>query len=246
MSTLNEFISSVKTEGLMRSSRFAVSFSLPGVIGPGKFSQDLRKILLYCDNINLPGLTVETTPAKTFGEVREMPYQKQYDNINMGFYVDNNMSVKLLFDAWMNAIQDPVSRTFNYYKDYTTDINIEVYDIANKSKYAVTLFQAYPKTLNAVQMDYGNKEVMKLSVSMNYKYWQSSALTSSSTGSSLSNATQGSSFLNSGFLGNALKIPSTYFTNFNVFQTGFNSFEQGRSSLFSSETASVGRGSTFI
>jgi hypothetical protein len=110
----------------------------------------------------------------------------------------------------------------------------------------VTLFQAYPKSLNAVQMDYGNKEVMKLSVSMNYKYWQSSALTSSSTGSSLSNATQGSSFLNSGFLGNALKIPSTYFTNFNVFQTGFNSFEQGRSSLFSTETASVGRGSTFI
>jgi hypothetical protein len=191
-------------------------------------------------------MTIETTSAKTFGEVREMPYQKQYDNINMGFYVDNNMSVKLLFDAWMNAIQNPVSRTFNYYKDYTTDITIIVYDIANKSRYAVTLFQAYPKTLNAVQMDYGNKEVMKLSVSMNYKYWQSSQVYSISTGSSLSNATQGSQFLNGGFLGDSMTIPDTYFTNFNGFQTGFNSFEQGRSSLFSTETASVGQGSTFI
>lgn len=246
MSTLNEFISLVKSDGLMRSSRFAVSFSLPTVVAPGKYSQDLRKILLYCDNVNLPGLTIETSQAKTFGEVREMPYQKQYDNINMGFYVDNNMSVKLLFDAWMNAIQDPVSRTFNYYKDYTTDITIVVYDIANKSRYAVTLFQAYPKTLNAVQMDYGNKEVMKLSVSMNYKYWQSSQVYSNSSGSSLSNATQASPFLNGGFLGDSLSIPSTYFTNFNGFQTGFNSFEQGRASLFSTETASVGQGSTFI
>jgi hypothetical protein len=246
MATLNEFISSVKSDGLMRSSRFAVSFSLPVVIGPGKYSEDLRKVLLYCDNINLPGLTIETTAAKTFGEVREMPYQKQYDNINMGFYVDNNMSVKLLFDSWMNAIQDPVSRTFNYYKDYTTDITISVYDIANKSRYAVTLFQAYPKAINPVQMDYGNKEVMKLSVSMNYKYWQSSALMQSSSTDSTTNQTQGIPFLNSGFLGDSMSIPSTYFTNFNQYQTGFNSFEQGRASLFSSETASVGRGSTFI
>jgi hypothetical protein len=156
------------------------------------------------------------------------------------------MSVKLLFDAWMNAIQNPVSRTFNYYKDYTTDITIIVYDIANKSRYAVTLFQAYPKTLNAVQMDYGNNEVMKLSVSMNYKYWQSSQVYSNSSGSSLSNATQRSPFLNGGFLGDSMTIPDTYFTNFNAFQTGFNSFEQGRASLFSTETASVGRGSTFI
>lgn len=246
MATLNEFISSVKSDGLMRSSRFAVSFSLPVVIGPGKYSEDLRKVLLYCDNVNLPGLTIETTAAKTFGEVREMPYQKQYDNINMGFYVDNNMSVKLLFDSWMNAIQDPVSRTFNYYKDYTTDITISVYDIANKSRYAVTLFQAYPKAINPVQMDYGNKEVMKLSVSMNYKYWQSSALMQSSSTDSTTNQTQGIPFLNGGFLGDSMSIPSTYFTNFNQYQTGFNSFEQGRASLFSSETASVGRGSTFI
>lgn len=245
MATLNEFISSVKSDGLMRSSRFAVSFSLPIVIGAGKFSEDLRKVLLYCDNINLPGLTIETTSAKTFGEVREMPHQKMYDNINMGFYVDNNMSVKLLFDSWMNAIQDPVSRTFNYYKDYTTDVTIDVYDIANKSRYAVTLFQAYPKAINQVQMDYGNKDVMKLSVSMNYKYWQSSAMATSSSGSP-SNATQGSPFLNGGFLGDSLSIPNTYFTNFNQYQTGFNSFEQGRASLFSAESASVGRGSTFI
>jgi hypothetical protein len=198
------------------------------------------------DNVNLPGLTIETTQAKTFGEIREMPYQKMFDNINMGFYVDNAMSVKLLFDAWMEAIQDPVTRTFNYYKDYTTDITVEVFDIANKVRYIVTLFQCYPKMINPVQMDYAGKDVMKLLVSMNYKYWQSFAATSSGSAPSLSSTSFGSGLLNGGLIGDSLRVPDTYFTNFDTFQTGFNSFEQGRASLFSSETASVGQGSILI
>lgn len=245
MATLNEFISNIKSEGLMRTSRFAVAFSLPGAISAGLYERNLRKILLYCDNINLPGITIETTAAKTYGEERQMPHQKQFETINMGFYVDNAMSVKSLFDNWMGAIQDPQTRNFNYYWDYVTDITIDVFDIADKTRYQVTLFQAYPKAINPIQMDYGNKDVMKLSVAMEYKYWTSTLTTSSGAGNTKPFSNIINSFGNSinSFLGNSVKIPSTYFTNFDQYQTGFNSFEQGRASLFSSETASVGRGS---
>jgi hypothetical protein len=225
MATLNEFISTVAGEGLMRTSRFAVIFSIPSIVTQGQYNRELRKVLLYCDNINLPGITLETTAAKTFGEHREMPHNKLFDTINMGFYVDNSMSVKLLFDNWMGAIQDPITRTFNYYKDYTTDITIDVFDIADKSRYQVTLFQCYPKALNPIQMDYSNKDVMKMTVAMNYKYWISSAAT------------------NNEYLGDTVKVPTKYFTNFDQYQTGFNSFENSRNSLYSSETASVGQGS---
>ena len=248
MASLNEFISTIAGEGLMRTSRFAVMFSLPNAIVEGQYSRDLRKVLLYCDNINLPGITLETTAAKTFGEHREMPYNKLFDTINMGFYVDNSMSVKLLFDNWMGAIQDPVTRTFNYYWDYVTDITVDVFDIAEKSRYQVTLYQCYPKALTPVQMDYGNKEIMKLSVAMNYKYWRSNAATNTfganeaGVDGSFSNAQD---TLNQ-YLGDTAKVPDTYFTNFQDYQTGFNSFEQGRASLFSSETASIGQGSISI
>ena len=244
MATLNEFIATVAGEGLMRTSRFAVMFTLPSAIVEGKYTRDLRKVLLYCDNINLPGITLETTAAKTFGEAREMPHNKLFDTMNMGFYVDNSMAVKLLFDNWMGAIQDPVTRTFNYYKEYTTDIIIDVFDVADKSRYQVTLYQCYPKALNPVQMDYANKEVMKMVVAMNYKYWRSSATTNTYGG----NLGAGGAFSNSQdslneYLGDTANVPDAYFTNFNQYQTGFNSFEQGRASLFSSETASVGQGS---
>lgn len=246
MATLNEFISQVAGEGLMRTSRFAVMFSLPSGITVGQYTGELRKVLLYCDNINLPGITLETTAAKTFGEHREMPHNKLFDTINMGFYVDNSMAVKLLFDNWMGAIQDPVTRTFNYYYQYTTDIVVDVFDVADKSRYQVTLFQCYPKAINPVQMDYSNKDVMKMTVAMNYKYWTSTATTNTYGGNA--EAANGAAFSNSQdtlnqYLGDTAAVPSTYFTNFDQYQTGYNSFEQGRASLFSAETAATGRGS---
>jgi hypothetical protein len=242
MAKLNDFISSVAGEGLMRTSRFAVTFTLPNAMPAGNYVGNLRKILLYCDSINLPGINLETSQAKTFGEYREMPYNKLFDNVNMSFYVDNAMSVKLLFDSWMGAIQNPVTRSFNYYADYITDIDIDVFDIANNIRYALTLAQCYPKAINPIQMDYAGREVMKMTVSMNYKYWLS--------GGSQNNvqAVQPNGVLNqvNKFLGDAIKIPQTYFTNFNQFQNSVQSFENVRqNSLYPQTTAGFGTASMF-
>jgi hypothetical protein len=239
MANLKEFIAAVKGEGLMRNNRFSVFFSIPSGV---EQSFDLRKVMLYCDSITLPSLTVETAQAKTFGEFREMPYNKLFDNITMSFYVDNSMQVKLLFDQWMNSIQDPITRTFNYYKTYTTDLNIDVFDVAEKQRYQLVLYEAYPKSISAVQMDYSNKDVMKLQVSMNYKYWLSSATSSAETQSATGSSILNNLFSNNGLLGSALKVPTQYFTNFNNYQTGFQSFEQGRAPLFGSSSQGISTG----
>jgi len=242
MAKLNDFISSVAGEGLMRTSRFAVTFTLPNAMPAGNYVGNLRKILLYCDSINLPGINLETSQAKTFGEYREMPYNKLFDNVNMSFYVDNAMSVKLLFDSWMGAIQNPVTRSFNYYADYITDIDIDVFDIANNIRYALPLAQCYPKAINPIQMDYAGREVMKMTVSMNYKYWLSSGSQNNVQ------AVQPNGVLNqvNKFLGDAIKIPQTYFTNFNQFQNNVQSFENVRqNSLYPQTTAGFGTASMF-
>jgi hypothetical protein len=242
MANLKEFIASVKGEGLMRNNRFSVFFSIPSGI---QQSIDLRKVMLYCDSVTLPPVTVETAQAKTFGEFREMPYNRLFDNISMTFYVDNSMQVKLLFDEWINSIQDPTTRTFNYYKTYVTDLNIDVFDVAEGQRYQVVLYEAYPKAISAVQMDYSNKDVMKLQVSMNYKYWLSSSIASADAQSATGNSILNKLFASNGLLGRALAVPTQYFTNFNSFQTGFQSFEQGRAPLFGSGSQGITNGTTF-
>lgn len=246
MASLNEFLAAVKTEGLMRTNRFSVFFNIPASV---QQNFDLRKVMLYCEAAALPGVTLETAQAKVFGEFREMPYGRLFDNVNLTFYVDNAMTVKSVFDEWINSIQNPETRAMNYYKNYITDVEITVYDLAEKQRYTVTLYEAYPKSLSPITMDYKDKDVMRMNVSMNYKYWKASPVSAIPSASGATNSPAGlldSALQNSGFSGTGFKVPTQYFTNFNSYQTGFQSFEQGRANLFSSATSQGVSNSTGI
>ena len=79
--------------------------------------------------------------------------------------------VKKLFDQWQNQISNPITRTYNYYNNYARNMVIEVQDINDNTRYSVCLWECYPKTVGNIQLDYASKDVMKLSVGMQYKYW---------------------------------------------------------------------------
>jgi hypothetical protein len=162
-SPLNDFISKVKQGGLARTNRYTVLIPRGG--------DRARDILLLCDQVQLPGTNFNTSDMRTYGETRKAPYERLYEDVNMSFYVDTSMTVKKFFDDWMDSIQSPKTRNFNYYNDYTCDITIEVQDLKNKSRYGIKLFEAFPKSIGAIQMDYAGKDVMKLSVNFAYKYY---------------------------------------------------------------------------
>lgn len=170
--TLKGFIANLRTEGLARPSRFAVEITLPkGMIDNFSFVYKLQSILLFCDATNLPGLSIATTPNRSFGEVRETPYEKLFDSLPLSFYVDNSLVVKSLFDEWANLIQDIGTRQFSYYNDYITKITISVLDMKSSARYRVELHEAYPKQISPISLDYANREVMKLNVGFVFKYW---------------------------------------------------------------------------
>jgi len=167
MAEIKEFVASVKNNGLSRTNRYAVMFTnIPWAEG-----QLLRNTTMLCEQVQLPGTNFNTSDTRTFGEVRKAPYERLYEDINMSFYVDIDMSVKTFFDFWMNQIQDPVSRNFNYYDNYKSDIVIEVQDIQNKTRYNMMLREAFPKSIGAIQLDYNSKDIMKMSVNFAYKYY---------------------------------------------------------------------------
>jgi hypothetical protein len=170
MATTKEFISSIKSKGLARTNRFTVIMDIPFV-----FNSDVtRKAMMFCDQVQLPGTNFSTAQNRVFGEFRETPYEKLYEPINLNFYVDKEMLIKDMFDQWHNAIYNPGTRTFNYYDQYVTDIKIEVQDTKDTSHYFITLHECYPKSVGAVQLDYASKDVMKLSVSLAYKWYETS------------------------------------------------------------------------
>lgn len=162
--------------GLAKTSRFAIQVRPPSYVmeNLGTGNTNLQKVLLFCDTVMIPGLTVNTNPTRTYGEVREMPNEFNYEPITATFYVDADMYVKKLFDNWILGIQDGDSRSFRYYNQYTADtMDIIVQDTKERNRYAVQLHEVYPKAVDSVILDTANTQIMKLSVTFQYKYWRS-------------------------------------------------------------------------
>jgi hypothetical protein len=170
---LSTFIDQVKNKGLARTNRYTVSIGYPG---------DSMSIAgLLCDAVNLPGMNYATTPNRIFGEVREVPYERGFDPVTLTFYVDaEEMKVKKVFDDWMAAIMNPRTRVLGYYRDYVKDIAIAINTVDDQTPYVLTLYEAYPKTIAPIQLDYNSRDVMKLSVTFSYKYWNTSGLEAAS------------------------------------------------------------------
>lgn len=176
-SGLDKFIAEVKNAGLTTLNRYSVKFSLPNGLVDKFDDSSLQIVQMYCHGMSLPGITLTTQQQKTYGEYREFPYEKLFNNINMNFYIDSSMNTKGLFDMWMGSIQNPITREFSYYEDYITDIEVTVQDKADKDLYSVTFHECYPKSVGDIHLEYSSKDIMSLPVSMNYKWWTSSKLT---------------------------------------------------------------------
>ena len=171
---LQDFVAKVKQVGVAPANKFAVTFTPPTVVRNKMPNADLNMILMFCDQAALPDQNVSTAQLRTYGEVREMPYENLYGNINMSFICDSDFHVKTFFDTWIQNISDPNTRHMNYYRDYTSnEISIMMMNMAGKNVYQVKLYECYPKQVQAITVDYASKDFVKVQVSMNYKYWRS-------------------------------------------------------------------------
>lgn len=191
MTSINEFIAQVKSEGLARDNRYLVTVTPPqSLIGD---TPDV-KLRLFCQSVSMPGLNFVSNPVLTYGEQREVIYNRQFEAVNMEWILDSRMDIKRFWDSWQQIIIHPVSRMVNYYSDYIGTIEIEQLGIddSESSKYAVRLYEAYPKTVAPISFSAGSKDVTKLSVTIEYKYWMPLDVASQSEASSIPEFNPGS------------------------------------------------------
>lgn len=186
MQMLNEFISKVKSTGLAKTNRYRVTIATPALMTG--FMNSGRLITLFCESTSLPGQVISTTEQRIMGETREFPYSKMFDNITLSFYIDNNFEVKAFFDNWLNYISNTQNKITYYYKDYIAPtVLIEVLPMDSEvSTYSITLHEAYPKATSSIQLSADSKDIAKIGVSLNYKYYTTSHVASTKSMSSIS------------------------------------------------------------
>jgi hypothetical protein len=170
MAEIDRFIAIIRKEGLARNSRFVV-YITPPIRLMSKYPDE--KLRFFCDTASLPGLNFLSNPIQTYGEQREVVYNRSFEPVNLEFMLDTRMEIKKFFDDWQALIIDPVSRIVSYYEEYIGTIEIYQLDSSNgeTTRYVARLHEAFPKSVAAISYTSSGKDISKLSVSIEYKYW---------------------------------------------------------------------------
>jgi len=171
--TLNDFKSSFSGD-LARTSRFDVEIPLPLTLVP--YIKSARRLNYRCEVANLPGRTFATTDQKTYGPIEKHPYLTTYSDIDLTFIVDDDMQQRLLFDGWLNYINPTYNYNMRYKENYATTLTINQYNVSNEKTYAVSLMDAYPISMNQLDLDWNGDGYHKLTVTFAYTYWKNLSL----------------------------------------------------------------------
>lgn len=135
-----------------------------------------RYLSLQCETAELPGKTLQTADVKIYGPTFKVPYQKQFQDMNLGFLCTNDFYERKLFDQWIEAIMPASTNNLRYPKDdetrYLTNIKIIQYDDFIKQIYAVELMDAYPIGIASQPLSWSDDNFHRVSVQFAYQKYR--------------------------------------------------------------------------
>jgi len=171
---LNDFKSSF-VKDLAKSSKFDVYIPVP--IPLVLYVNQVKNLNLRCEETNLPGRTFATADLKIGSSpVEKYPYATTYNDIDLTFILDDTMDHKVFFDSWMNYISPDYTWNLRYKEDYATTITINQYDAKNEKSYSVDLYEAYPISMNQLDLSWGSEGYHKLNITFAYTSWKNNSI----------------------------------------------------------------------
>ena len=135
-----------------------------------------RYLSLQCEAAELPGRSLLTADAKIYGPTFKVPYQTQYNDINLTFLATNEFYERKLFDRWLECIMPTDTNNLRFAKGeetrYMTNIQIIQYDDFIKQIYAIELIDAFPIGISSQQLSWSDDNFHRVSVQFSYQKYR--------------------------------------------------------------------------
>ena len=185
----------------MAASVFAVSDFMSKLDNKGSYAKRNRFTVEIIKPISMASTVQPSTidflvktvsfPARSFGSTTyrsggkfalEVPYEMTEEPIDITFLGTNDWTARTFWNDWIDHIQSVDSYNMNYYKDFIGTVKISVYDPtaeqAGSPTHQVTLHEAWPKTIGAIELGWESEELVDFDVSIAYSWWTAGAAAS--------------------------------------------------------------------
>ena len=176
---VSAFMSKVdKLGGLVRKNRFSVE-----ITPPNSLSSEIQ-----ASSINFLAKTI-SFPARAFGSTTyrsggrfglEVPYETTFEPVSLTILDTGNHAARKFWNGWFEHIQGVDAATgqnynMQYYKKFVGTVKISTYSeeqpIKTAPKYQITLHQAWPKTISAIELGWENSELADFDIDIAYSKW---------------------------------------------------------------------------
>ena len=94
------------------------------------------------------------------------------EDITLSFKSTSELTERVFFESWQEQAFNDQTWDVGYYNDYVGVVDIYLLDREDKRRYGIRLWEAFPKTINAIEL--GNDQtntIIKTDVSMAFRYW---------------------------------------------------------------------------
>ena len=131
---------------------------------------------------SLPESTIEEIPIHWQGMASKLPGTRIYSDWTITVNCDNGWTIRQNFEAWMDLINDwyiedetgnnsGESSFASDRNDYLSTQRLRLLDYNLNTTKTVTLYQAWPKSVGAVTLDYSSQEVASFDITFSYLYF---------------------------------------------------------------------------
>ena len=201
--TIDDFKSVIsRRSGLAPANRFAIFMSPPsqtllnldlqnvasnllsGNFGTGQLVNDPRDIAILCESCSLPGRQIQTLDHQNRNYRQSVKEPQGYFNedVSFVFHLTNDYHMKKVFDRWLDLIINPETYQVAYKNEFVSDVTIQQLNQQNVPVYGVKLKNAFPVTMNAIELNNSSTETQKLNVTLTYEDYETEGSIASSIG----------------------------------------------------------------
>lgn len=168
----------------------ALTTLLTSGVGLGSGGGDLN---ILCSSASLPGKQIMTHDRRIGMEFQKVAYGYAVDDVALTFYTLNDYGTRKYFDEWRKRILDENTGIAGYKKDYAKDVKIHqlrkpIINLGTKagpikiniglgggSVYSVRLIDAFPTTIQAIELNNDMDGLVQVSVQLSYTNWETTS-----------------------------------------------------------------------
>ncbi len=132
---------------------------------------DFRALTIKCQNVTLPGVSVEDVPITLHGVTLKFAGREMFTNqFSATFLETRDMSTRDVIRQWIEYCRNVANNTGQYKVNYETTAQLALYDDKGNTVRTINIYGCFPQMLDEPSLDGSGSQPVLYTVTFNYDF----------------------------------------------------------------------------